>query len=48
VKVPVTVGSQQDERVEIKAPAFAPTDKILLSGNYGLDDTAAVKVSRQP
>jgi multidrug efflux pump subunit AcrA (membrane-fusion protein) len=46
VKVPVQVGSQQHERVEIKSPAFGPGDKILLSGNYGLADTAAVQVSR--
>ncbi|AMJ66225.1 efflux RND transporter periplasmic adaptor subunit [Hymenobacter sp. PAMC 26628] len=46
VKVPVTVGNQQTDRVEIKSPAFTSRDKILLSGNYGLDDTAAVKVQR--
>ncbi len=46
VKVPVTVGAQQAERVEIKSPTFSAADKILLSGNYGLDDTAAVKLSR--
>lgn len=46
VKVPVTVGAQQRERVEIKQPAFDPKDRILLTGNFGLDDTAAVKVSR--
>ena len=46
VKVPVQVGTQQRERVEIRQPAFSAKDKILFSGNYGLDDTAAVKVSR--
>ena len=46
VKVPVTVGAQEKENVEIKAPRFSPKDKILLSGNFGLDDTAAVKVTR--
>ncbi|GAB3848687.1 hypothetical protein GCM10028822_11950 [Hymenobacter terrigena] len=46
VKVPVTVGAQEKDHIEIKAPRFSPRDKILLSGNFGLDDTAAVKVTR--
>jgi len=46
VKVPVTVGTQEKDRIEIKQPVFSPKDKILLSGNFGLDDTAAVKVTR--
>ena len=46
VKVPVTVGAQEKDHVEIKSPSFSPKDKILLSGNFGLDDTAAVKVTR--
>jgi hypothetical protein len=46
VKVPVTVGAQEKDHIEIKAPRFNPNDKILLSGNFGLDDTAAVKVTR--
>ena len=46
VKVPVTVGAQEKDHIEIKEPRFNPRDKILLSGNFGLDDTAAVKVTR--
>ena len=46
VKVPVTVGAQEKDHIEIKKPAFSPKDKILLTGNFGLDDTAAVKVTR--
>ncbi len=46
VKVPVQRGPQQGERVEIKSPRFGPQDRILLTGNYGLDDTAAVQVSK--
>ena len=46
VKVPVTVGAQEKDHIEIKAPRFSARDKILLSGNFGLDDTAAVKVTR--
>ena len=46
VKVPVTTGAQEKDHIEIKSPRFSPQDKILLSGNFGLNDTAAVKVTR--
>jgi len=42
VKVPVKKGLETGDRVEIISPDFSPTDKILLSGNYGLPDTALV------
>src|SRR6185437_10593684 len=44
VKVPVKKGIETTDRVEILQPAFAPGDKILVTGNYGLPDTAKVKV----
>ena len=44
VKVPVKRGIETNNRVEILSPAFAPTDRILVTGNYGLPDTAKVKV----
>lgn len=44
VKVPVTIGAQNDSLIEIKSPVFNNNDKILNSGNYGLSDTALVKV----
>ncbi|MBC7446925.1 MAG: HlyD family efflux transporter periplasmic adaptor subunit [Hymenobacteraceae bacterium] len=46
VKVPVGRGPEQGDRVEIKSPRFGPQDRILLSGNYGLNDTAAVQLSQ--
>ncbi|MCB2410702.1 efflux RND transporter periplasmic adaptor subunit [Hymenobacter lucidus] len=46
VKVPVQRGPEQGERVEIKSPRFGPRDRILLTGNYGLDDTAAVQLRK--
>lgn len=46
VKVPVKVGTQEKNYIEIKSPSFNPRDKILLSGNFGLNDTAVVKVIR--
>ena len=48
VKVPVQPGQEQPgSRVEIKSPRFSAQDRILVGGNYGLDDTAAVKVERK-
>lgn len=47
VKVPVKKGIETKDRVEIISPVFTPTDKILVTGNYGLPDTAKVKVEEQ-
>lgn len=45
VKVPVTIGLTTDESVQVKSPAFFATDRILMEGNYGLEDTALVQVN---
>lgn len=44
VKVPVKKGIETSDRIEIVSPAFNPADKILITGNYGLPDTAKVKI----
>lgn len=44
VKVPVIKGLETGDRVEILRPQFSSSDKILLTGNYGLPDTAKVKI----
>lgn len=44
VKVPVTKGIEVGERVEILSPKFSKDDKIVVTGNYGLSDTAKVKI----
>ncbi len=44
VKVPIVKGLETADKVEIVSPKFLPTDKVLLSGNYGLPDTAKVAV----
>ncbi len=44
VKVPVTKGMQASGKVEILAPHFLQTDRILLTGNYALPDTARVQI----
>lgn len=46
VKVPVTLGVQNPTEIEIKTPTFGPRDRILSAGNYGLADTAKVKLVR--
>lgn len=44
IRVPVKKGIEVGDRVEIIEPRFLTTDKILLTGNYGLPDTANVKI----
>ncbi|HMQ62251.1 MAG TPA: HlyD family efflux transporter periplasmic adaptor subunit [Flavilitoribacter sp.] len=44
VKIPVTLGLTTGESVQIQTPAFSPGDRILFEGNYGLGDTALVKI----
>jgi len=46
VKVPVKTGMQSGDKVEIISPEFQPKDKILLTGNYGLEDTTKVIVQK--
>ncbi len=44
IQVPVTIGLQGSGKIEILSPEFNPADKIVLSGNYGLEDSSKVKV----
>lgn len=44
IKIPVDKGIETDGKVEIKSPVFSASDRILLTGNYGLSDTAKVKL----
>ena len=44
VKVPVKKGIETKDRIEILSPVFSDQDKILLTGNYGLGDTAKVRI----
>ncbi len=46
IKVPVTLGVQNPTEIEVKTPVFGPRDRILSAGNYGLADTAKVKLVR--
>jgi len=44
VKTPVTKGIETGNKVEILSPKFSNQDKIVVTGNYGLADTAKVKI----
>jgi biotin carboxyl carrier protein len=44
IKIPVTKGFENNEEVEITEPAFLQSDRIILTGSYGLPDTARVIV----
>jgi multidrug efflux pump subunit AcrA (membrane-fusion protein) len=44
VKVPVRTGIISGDRVQIKEPLFSPADRFLTSGNYGLGDTAYIRI----
>ena len=46
VKVPVLKGIETTDRIEILRPQFSSNDKILLTGNYGLPDTARIKIMK--
>lgn len=47
VKVPIKKGIETGDRVEILSPALTSMDKIVVSGNYGLADTAKIKIIQE-
>jgi multidrug efflux pump subunit AcrA (membrane-fusion protein) len=44
VKVIIKKGMETSDKVEILSPVLNPQDRILISGNYGLEDTALVNI----
>lgn len=44
VKVAVKKGIETGDKIEIVSPAFNTNDRFILTGNYGLADTAKVKI----
>lgn len=46
-KVAIKKGIETGERIEILSPLFAAADKILITGNYGLSDTAKVQIVKE-
>jgi multidrug efflux pump subunit AcrA (membrane-fusion protein) len=46
VKTPVKKGMETANSIEILSPKFTAQDKIITTGNYGLADTAKVKITQ--
>jgi len=44
IKIPVRKGIENNAMIEIYSPAISEHDRVLVSGNYGLEDTARVKI----
>jgi hypothetical protein len=44
IKVDIRKGFENNDEVEITEPVFGIADRILLTGNYGLQDTARVTI----
>ncbi len=47
LKIPIKKGIETNDKIEILSPRFNPKDRIVVTGNYGLADTAKVKVIKQ-
>ena len=47
IKIIVSKGFENNEEVEIINPGFLPSDRIVLTGNYGLPDTARVTIIKE-
>jgi len=47
IKTEIIKGLETGERIEILRPQFSAGDKFLLTGNYGLPDTAKIKITAQ-
>jgi multidrug efflux pump subunit AcrA (membrane-fusion protein) len=47
IKVIVNKGYENNEEVEITEPEFQASDRIILTGNYGLSDTARVTIIKE-
>lgn len=47
IKVIVSKGFENNDEVEITDPIFLPSDRIVLSGNYGLPDTARISIIKE-
>ena len=46
-KVTVKKGIETNNMIEILSPSFSTDDKILVTGNYGLGDTAKVRIIKE-
>jgi biotin carboxyl carrier protein len=46
IKVIVKKGMETNTEVEITDPVFSPFDRVILTGNYGLPDTASIIIMK--
>lgn len=46
IKISIQKGIETNDKVEILSPQFSDADKILISGNFGLPDTAKVQLAK--
>jgi hypothetical protein len=46
VKIKVKKGIESNSLIEVLEPRFAKTDRIIKTGNYGIADTAKVKIQK--
>lgn len=44
VKIPIQKGIETETKIEILSPVLTHNDQVLLTGNYGVNDTIKVKV----
>ncbi len=47
VKTGISKGFENNEEIEVTSPVFLPSDRIILTGNYGLPDTARIVVKNE-
>ena len=45
-KITVRKGIETNDEVEITDPLFLPSDRVILTGNYGLPDTASIIIMK--
>jgi biotin carboxyl carrier protein len=47
VKIIVNKGFENNEKVEITHPGFLASDRVIVTGNYGLPDTASISIIKE-
>ena len=46
IKTTITKGYENNEEVQLTDPVFSTSDRIVLTGNYGLPDTARITIMK--
>ncbi len=45
IRINIRKGYENNNEIEIIEPGFLESDRIILSGNYGLSDTAGISIT---